>query len=581
MEKRHIAKELFVETMTIAVIVIAGGLVTGVVFNKFFMMFLYKILHLETTIKFVISWAAIRYSLIVFTILYTVTVIYNVMQVKLSNPIELLHGSSVGEKEPKTKVLMAAMGFICIGVGYYIAITTENPVQALMLFFVAIVLVIVGTYLLFAAGSIAILKMLKNNKNYYYKKNHFIAVSGMIYRMKQNAIGLANICILSTMVLVMVSTTVSMYIGQEDIMNTRFESEIHITAYSDKLAGDRTKLRQITEKMVTDNGGSITKKYDNMELMYTGYMEDGEFKLLGDDKQLDYSEMAFVTFMTKDDYKNTFGIETETLLENEVALFGMPEYKKSEFKAFGNTFKVKTFSDFDNDSITSGMVKENYYIVVENDIVLEKLNESAKVVGKNTGWNYTFNYNYNFYINIDGTPAEKKKCEQAISDAKKQYMETLNNEYVNASFNSVMFEGRENSRESFFSLYGGLFFLGIFLGAIFLMITVIIIFYKQISEGYEDKDRFLIMEKVGMSKKDVRISIRSQIRMVFVFPLAVAAIHVTAAFPMIKRLLLMLNMANSALYAKCVIVSVLIFAVIYVIVFMLTSRTYYKIAGNK
>lgn len=332
MEKRHIAKELFVETMTIAVIVIAGGLVTGVVFNKFFMMFLYKILHLETTIKFVISWAAIRYSLIVFTILYTVTVIYNVMQVKLSNPIELLHGSSVGEKEPKTKVLMAAMGFICIGVGYYIAITTENPVQALMLFFVAIVLVIVGTYLLFAAGSIAILKMLKNNKNYYYKKNHFIAVSGMIYRMKQNAIGLANICILSTMVLVMVSTTVSMYIGQEDIMNTRFESEIHITAYSDKLAGDRTKLRQITEKMVTDNGGSITKKYDNMELMYTGYMEDGEFKLLGDDKQLDYSEMAFVTFMTKDDYKNTFGIETETLLEDEVALFGMPEYKKASLR---------------------------------------------------------------------------------------------------------------------------------------------------------------------------------------------------------------------------------------------------------
>lgn len=160
-------------------------------------------------------------------------------------------------------------------------------------------------------------------------------------------------------------------------------------------------------------------------------------------------------------------------------------------------------------------------------------------------------------------------------------METLNNEYVNASFNSVMFEGRENSRESFFSLYGGLFFLGIFLGAIFLMITVIIIFYKQISEGYEDKDRFLIMEKVGMSKKDVKQSIRSQIRMVFIFPLAVAAIHVTAAFPMIKRLLLMLNMANSALYAKCVIVSVLIFAVIYVIVFMLTSRTYYKIAGNK
>lgn len=581
MEKRHIAKELFVETMTIAVIVIAGGLITGVLFNKFFMMFLYKILNFETSIKFVISWAAIRYSLIVFTILYTVTVVYNVMQVKLSNPIELLHGSSVGEKEPKTKVLMAIMGFICIGVGYYIAITTQNPVKALMLFFVAIVLVIIGTYLLFAAGSIAILKMLKNNKNYYYQKKHFIAVSGMIYRMKQNATGLANICILSTMVLVMVSTTVSMYIGQEDIMNTRFDAEINISVYSDKLASNRETLRQLMEKMVTENGGNITKKYDNIKLNYTGYMEDGEFKLLGKDKQLDYTEMAFVTFMTKDDFASTFGIETEALLEDEIALFGTPEYDASEFKVFGNKFKVKTFEDFEYDSITSGMVKEDYYIVVKNEDVLEMLTETAKIIGKNTGWNYNFTYLYNFYMDIDGTSAEKKKCEQAIIDTKEKYMEMLNPEDASAGFQKIMFEGKENSRQSFFSLYGGLFFLGIFLGAIFLIITVIIIFYKQISEGYEDKDRFLIMENVGMSKKDVKMSIRSQIRMVFVFPLAIAAIHVTAAFPMIKRLLLMLNMTNSALYAKCVIVSVLIFAMIYVIVFMLTSRTYYKIAGNK
>lgn len=584
MEKRHIARELFAETMLIAAVVIIGGLFTGVVFNKFFMMFLYKILNFETSIKFTVSWAAVCHALVIFVILYLMTIVYNVMQVRLSNPIGLLKGSSTGEKEPRTKIFMAIMGFVCIGTGYYFALTTENPVQALMLFFVSIVLVIIGTYCLFAAGSIAILKMLKNNKNYYYKKKHFIAVSGMIYRMKQNSVGLANICILSTMVLVMVSTTVSMYIGEEDILKTRFTSEIKVSAYSDKLA-DRTRLKELIEKTVKDNGRNITKEYSNLELLFAGYMEDGEFKLL--DKKLDYTEMALITFITKEDYASTHGIDADTLLEDEIALFGSPVYKGDEFNAFGQKLKVKKFEDFDSKSdeaaALSHTVKEYYYVVVSNESVLEKLNEAAKNSKKSTtiNWNYNFSYQYNIYMDIDGTPDEKKSCEAAINNARQQYTSTLNSENKNAVFSGIMFEGRESSRESFYTLYGGFFFLGIFLGAIFLIITVIIIFYKQISEGYEDKERFLIMEKVGMSKKDIKTSIRSQIKMVFLFPIAVATIHVAAAFPMIKRLLLMLNMVNSALYGKCVIAAVLIFAVIYVIVFMLTSRTYYKIVGDE
>lgn len=582
MEKRHIARELFVETMVIAVIVIIGGLITGVVFNKFFMMFLYKILHFETSIKFAISWTALCDSLVVFTVLYLMTIVYNVMQVKLSNPIELLKGSSTGEKEPKTKVLMAIMGFVCIGTGYYMAITTENPVKVSLLFFVAIVLVILGTYCLFAAGSIAILKLLKNNKNYYYKKKHFIAVSGMIYRMKQNSVGLANICILSTMVLVMVSTTVSMYIGEEDIVKTRFKAEISISAYSDKLV-DRTKLKELVEKTIEDKGRTITKEYNNIELPYTGYIEDSEFKLLNAKHQLDYTDMALLVFMTKDDFAGTFGIDAGTLMEGEAALFGSPAYNESEFKVPGQTLKVKSFSDFNGEDggVLANTVKEYYYVIVENEAALERLNNAIYESGKDSSFNYRCDYTYNYYIDIDGTSAEKKECEIAINNAREDYIKTLNEKNPDAGFSTMLSEGRANSYESFYSLYGGLFFLGIFLGAIFLMITVIIIFYKQISEGYEDKERFLIMEKVGMSKKDVKISIRTQIRMVFLFPIAVASIHVAAAFPMVKRLLLMLNMTNSALYAKCVVVSVLIFAIIYVIVFMMTSRTYYKIVGSE
>ncbi len=225
MEKRHIAMEIFIETMVIAIIVIVCGLFTGILFDKFLMMLLYKILGFETSIKFTISVTSICNSLIVFIILYSLTMVYNVMQVKLSNPIELLRGGSVGEKEPKTKILMAIIGFVCIATGYYIAITTEDPIGAIMLFFVAVVLVIIGTYSLFTAGSIAFLKILRNNKNYYYKKKHFTAVSGMIYRMKQNAAGLSNICILSTMVLVMVSATVCIYIGEEDIIDNRLNQK--------------------------------------------------------------------------------------------------------------------------------------------------------------------------------------------------------------------------------------------------------------------------------------------------------------------------------------------------------------------
>lgn len=582
MEKRHIAREIFIETMAIAGVVIVDGLVIGVVFNKFFMMFLYKILHFETSIKFAISWTALCQALSIFTVLYLMTIVYNVIQVKLSNPIELLKGSSTGEREPKTKAFMAVIGFLCIGIGYYIAITTKNPVEALILFFVAIVLVIIGTYCLFAAGSIAILKMLKNNKNYYYKKKHFIAVSGMIYRMKQNSVGLANICILSTMVLVMVSTTVSMYIGEKDIMNARFPSEINISTYSQKFV-DKTKLRELVVETIEKNGRNILNEYNNISLSYTGYMENDEFKLLSGEEGLNYTDMALITFMTKEDFINIHGIDAGVLMEDEITLFGSPEYEKKEFKAFGQTFKVKKMADLDekDSELLANTVKEYYYVVVRNEAVLEKLNEAAKENSKDSSLNYNFTYTYNYYIDIDGTPDEKKKCEKDIEHAAEEYIKILNGENTEADFSRILVEGRESSWESFFALYGGLFFLGIFLGAIFLMITVIIIFYKQISEGYEDRERFLIMEKVGMSKKDVKISIRSQIRMVFLFPIAVAAIHVTAAFPMIKRLLLMLNMTNSVLYAKCVVSAVLIFTIIYVIVFMLTSRTYYKIVGSE
>lgn len=567
MEKRHIARELFAETMVIAIIVIVCGLATGIIFDKFLMMFLYKLLGFETSIKFVISGMAVCYTLILFLALYFLVMVYNVMQVKLSNPIELLRGSNVGEKEPKTKVLMAITGFLCTGAGYYIAITTENPIAALSFFFIAVLLVIIGTYCLFTAGSIALLKMLRNNKKYYYQKKHFTAVSGMIYRMKQNAAGLANICILSTMVLVMVSTTVSMYIGEEDILNTRFEAELNINGKSGELT-DSSNIIKLTKDEIKKQGRKILKEYEYTNITIGGIMNGNELDTEGGEGiKYNFTDITFLKLLTKDDFKKISDIDTGDIKEDEIKLFGTAKYNGDEIKFLGLSYKVKEsvadnkFSQMENNAAKC-------YFAVTGDY-----NGLEKVAARIREENVTDIYNYGLHIDIDGTPDQKKQCAKALS-------KLLNNN-DKTGFVRVSVESREENRSGFYIIYGGLFFLGIFLGTMFLMITVLIIFYKQISEGYEDRERFIIMEKVGMSKKDVKSSIRSQIRTVFLLPIAVATIHVIAAFPMTRRLLAMLNMSNYKLYMVCVIATVIAFAIIYVIVFLLTSRTYYKIVGEE
>ncbi len=567
MEKRHIAKELFAETMAIAIIVIVCGLATGILFDKFLMMFLYKLLGFETSIKFVISGMAVFYTLILFLALYFLIMVYNVMQVKLSNPIELLRGSNVGEKEPKTKVLMAITGFLCIGAGYYIAITTENPMAALMFFFIAVLLVIIGTYCLFTAGSIALLKMLRNNKKYYYQKKHFTAVSGMIYRMKQNAAGLANICILSTMVLVMVSTTVSMYIGEEDILKTRFEAELNINGRSGKLA-DSTNIIQLAEDEIKKQGRKILKEYEYTHITVGGVMNGSELDTEGEEGiKYNFSDITFLNLITRDDFKKISGIDAGDIKEDEIKLFGTAKYNEDEIKFLGLSYKVKE-SVADNKFAQMESNAAKCYFAVTGDY-----NGLEKVAARIREENVEDMYNYGLHIDIDGTPDQKKQCAKALS-------KLLNNNDKTGLL-KVSVESREENRSGFYIVYGGLFFLGIFLGTMFLIITVLIIFYKQISEGYEDRERFIIMEKVGMSKKDVKSSIRSQIRTVFLLPIAVATIHVAAAFPMTRRLLAMLNMSNYKLYIICVIATVVVFAIIYVIVFLLTSRTYYKIVGEE
>lgn len=570
MEKRHIAKILSKEAFFTAIIAIGGGLVTGVLFHKLACMLLYRMIGFNGGITFSFSKKGVMITAILFAIVYLLTYIYDLFQVQLANPIELLQSGNKGEREPKTKAIMAVLGVLCLGTGYFIAITTKNPIKALTLFFVAVILVIIGTYLLFTAGSIALLKILRRNKGYYYQTKHFTSVSGMIYRMKQNAVGLANICILSTMVLVAVSTTVSLYVGIEDIMKERYPNEITISAYYDTGAPAEDSIAPIVEKSVKESGRKIRHEEDYLELYFAAIKDQGQYSLDKEKVKTAGDRVSGFVVLTREDCKKKYNEEIPELAENEVALFTIKKTDMDTLVLENRSYHVKEIKQFQNteDFETIADMMDEYYYVIVNDVQdMERLWQLQKDIYQEN----SSSISRQVRLDIDGDSEQKKECFENIKTA-------LGPEQAKAR---ILIDSRQSSLDEFYQIYGGFLFLGLFLGILFLMITVLIIFYKQISEGYDDKERFSIMEKVGMSNDEVKATIRSQVRTVFFLPILMAAIHVGMAFPMIKRLLSLFGLSNTALFAGCMAGTILVFALIYLLVFLKTSKTYYKIVGEQ
>ena len=570
MEKRHIAKILSKEAFFTAIIAIGGGLVTGVLFHKLACMLLYRMIGFNGGITFSFSKKGVMITAILFAIVYLLTYIYDLFQVQLANPIELLQSGNKGEREPKTKAIMAVLGVLCLGAGYFIAITTKNPIKALTLFFVAVILVIIGTYLLFTAGSIALLKILRRNKGYYYQTKHFTSVSGMIYRMKQNAVGLANICILSTMVLVAVSTTVSFYVGIEDIMKERYPNEINISAYYDTGAPAEDSIAPIVEKSVKESGRKIRHEEDYLELYFAAIKDQGQYSLDKEKVKTAGDRVSGFVVLTREDCKKKYNEEIPELAENEVALFTIKKTDMDTLVLENRSYHVKEIKQFQNteDFETIADMMDEYYYVIVNDVQdMERLWQLQKDIYQEN----SSSISRQVRLDIDGDSEQKKECFENIKTA-------LGPEQAKAR---ILIDSRQSSLDEFYQIYGGFLFLGLFLGILFLMITVLIIFYKQISEGYDDKERFSIMEKVGMSNDEVKATIRSQVRTVFFLPILMAAIHVGMAFPMIKRLLSLFGLSNTALFAGCMAGTILVFALIYLLVFLKTSKTYYKIVGEQ
>lgn len=573
MEKRHIAKVLGLETVFAAVVAIVGGITVGILFSKFMLMLLFRILQYGEQIVFSVSLSGIELSLVVFGILYALTLTYNLMQIGFANPIELIRGGNVGEKEPKTKILSAIFGVVCIAVAYYISITTKSPLRALNTFFIAVMLVIAGTYSLFTAGSIALLKGLRRNKKFYYNRRHFTSVSGMIYRMKQNAAGLASICILSTMVLVILSTTVSMYVGIDDELKARYPMDVVAKIEYPEFLGD-TDYEDKINAIVKENGTDVTA-YRKYESLTVNMKTDGKNFTLVEKNGFD-GQTAFVNFVTRENLlqMDEYFKESEIpeVPAGSVSIYGTDKYEGKEINLMGHTYSVCAVGEYEaeQDSYMTSLLSGNYYVVVDSNQTLHMLfEEQKKALGENAVMMESV-------IGVDMQGSDKEKI--ASSDAIRQM---LNDSMAEMEGASGYAECRQANKQDFFTVYGGMFFLGIFLGIIFLTVTVMIIFYKQISEGYDDKQRYEIMEKVGMSNREVKDSIRSQVRIVFFLPLLTAAVHVMAAFPMIVRLLSVFNLYNTKLFAICLSITFVIFAVIYYIVFKITSRSYYKIVGNQ
>lgn len=575
LERNHIGIVMFLETIITSIGSLAGGIAAGIIGSKLALLLLLKLLHIPSVLGFYISVKGIFTCLFMFGIIFLMILFLNLAKIHLSRPVELLRGNNTGEKEPVAKWLMALIGFICLGAGYYLAVTTESPIKAITIFLLAVILVMAGTYLLFTAGSIVILKFLRRRKSFYYRTGNFISISGMLYRMKQNAIGLASICILSTGVLLMISMTVSIYFGMNDIMLNRYPYDVDMSVTSISEDECQTAIEAF-EKAIADNKVPVEKSVEEIYLDIV-CNKNGDQILIKPANTIRNSDSVLVlSLLNQAEYKRLTGISAN-LNDDEIFAWYPSAVQKDSVTVDETEFTVKKWLDKNPLTCGEDAVSDNAVLVV-TDEDFKKFDEMRTEMYKGVS-SAPAGEDLTLHLGLDITGSETDKIDfgtpvmEVVKDLKKN---------GGLSENSWITSGiRQQEYESYYADNGSLLFIGIFLGSLFLMGTAMIIYYKQISEGYEDQKRFEIMQKVGLSRREVRSSVRRQILMVFFLPLLMAMLHITMAFPMIRRMLLLFGMTNTKLFIGCTAGTVLIFAVVYGLIYLMTARSYYHIVERK
>ena len=591
LEKRHICRVLFHETALSSLASVVLGLAMGTLFYKLCSLLICQLLNAEIILGFYfINARSLALSGAFFLVLDGMAYGVNCVTIARMKPVEMLSSANVGEREPKVKWPLLVLGLLALGGGYYISLTTQNPLKALVLFFVAVILVIIGTYFLFVAGSIFVLKALKKNKRFYYNKKHMPAVSGLLYRMKQNAVGLASIAILATGVLVMISTTVSLYAGAEETVKRNFPQDYYLSArymqWSDEgqlLHSEdmpRETLLRAVEQGAEKNGLTI-KEMDFQEYLTVSYIYENDTltcERVSGNAADNLKGLSVITYITEEMYRSLGG-EALNLAKDEIAVCPM-DIRQSGFDrptlTIGeDTYQIKTTIPLF--PISSGMeaaATNSYGIVVEDESVLAHIFDQQKAAYGEAASDYTRRIAASFA----GRGANGDVGEKLERDVK-EYLKEVAFPQQQEPGEGMIITGNTvwGARESVTAMCGALLFLGIILGLVCLFATVLIVYYKQISEGYEDRARFQIMQKVGMSRREVKSTINSQVLLVFFLPLVVAGMHLAFAFPILEKVLHILLLSSTSLFVVCSLVTFGVFAAVYTLIYTATARTYYKI----
>lgn len=570
MNKLNISRILLWETALNALISIGGGVLLGIVFSKLAELGLLNMIGSDVNFSLGVSVISIIFTVGLFGAIYLLIYLNAVIRINLSSATELVKSENAGEKPPKANWLLGIAGVVILGAAYYIAVSIKSPLTAITLFFFAVIMVIIATYLVFIAGSVLMCRILQKNKGYYYKKNHFVSVSSMSYRMKRNGAGLASICILATMVLVMISSTTCLYFGTEDSLRARYPRNVNVSVWyneqenmsDESVSAYRDKINAAAADVGMDNA------LDYRCIATSGVLVDGGLRTgeasITEDIIFSYSSIAEAYIIPLSDY-NAMSETKETLSDDEALVFAYRTDYTSDIFAIddGTQFKVKKVLDsmpcYSGDAMAS--IATGIYVVVSDKSFAE-----GDFTSQN-GSSYSWKYGFDTALSDD----EEMTLAQRIYGV----IDRIDENSINSSVESIA-----QNRAEFYELYGGLFFLGIILSIAFICAAVLIIYYKQISEGYEDARRFEIMQNVGMTKKEIRSSINSQLLTVFFMPLVFAGLHLGFAFPFIHKMLMLFNLNNLPLLIGTTVISFCAFALLYAVVYRVTSNSYYNIVSN-
>jgi len=589
MGKRGLRKIMFWETLMTATIGIAGGLFFGFLFSKLSELCLANILKVKVTdYSFTIQLECFLFTAEVYAAIFAFLLIRSMIKVQISNPIELLCSENYGEKPPKANWLLAILGLILLAGAYALAVSIKSPLAALFLFFVAVVMVIFATYFLFIAGSVALCKVLKENRGYYYKKQHFVSLSSMIYRMKRNGAGLASICILSTMVLVMLSSTGSLYFGMKDAANKRFfrQTEMYLPVYFGLTEvlndGAREKIKEVYQKEF-EKAGVTPKNVVDYVIVKTNGVLSNEMtvdltQVYGEDMDSVFSNSKYVivNFLSAADYNRLMGTDL-TIAPGEAFLYEEDcQYEQEKITIDSETWTVGGHLDS-----LCHLGSDAYTFMPAITLVLSDLSETNGLLEKSQDDESPIYVKLEWYYGYDMDGSDEAVMNMAkqlklsiLPDDMKSFMGDENVSYA------TYFECIPETMQQMIDFFGGLFFIGVLLSFLFLMAAVLIIYYKQISEGYEDQGRFGIMQKVGMTTKDIKSSINSQVLTVFFAPLLMAGLHLAFAYPLIWKVLKILMLDNLLFVILVTICIYAAFALFYVAVYKWTAGTYYRIVGG-